>query len=73
MLVCAQFKPGPVFSPRFNNKPVKAVKFESTEPAAWAFWIDESQALLLAWDVDQNQYGHFRAFLIGVDDNGVVK
>jgi len=70
---CEEFKPGPVFRPKFNGKQVKTLGFDAAEPTAWAFWIDETRALLLAWEVDQNQYGHFRAFLIGVDDEGVIK
>ena len=73
MLACKKFKAGPVFSPHFNDKPIKEIKFDSTTPGAWAFWIDETHALLLVWDVDHNQYGHFRTFLLGVDDNGVIK
>lgn len=73
MVACDEFTAGPVFRPRFDKKAITEVKFDATHSAAWSFWIDATQALFLVWDVDHNQYGHFRTFLIGVDDQGVVK
>lgn len=68
---CSDFSEGRPFVPTFHGRPVQDVKFDPEKPAAWSFWISDRQVLMVAWEVDHNQYGHFRCFLMRLGANGV--
>jgi len=68
---CRDFKPGHPFAPKFHGTKVKEIKFDPTVAAAWSFWISDRQVMMMAWELDHNQYGHFRCFLMTVTDGGI--
>lgn len=68
---CDDFKPGRPFAPKFHGRKVKEIKLDPQEPGAWAFWISDYQVLMVAWELDHNQYGHFRCFMMTLNDDGV--
>lgn len=72
MKACRRFKAGRPLAPRFRGALAKEVKFDPDKPAVWSFWINDRQVMVLGWDVDHNQYGHFRALLLGLDDQGLI-
>ena len=69
---CGRFKKGRPFAPKFRGHKAKDQKFDPEKPASWVFWISDHQVMMLAWELDHNQYGHFRCFMIELDDQGVV-
>lgn len=73
MKACKKFKAGRPYQPKFRGGKLQEVKgFDPEKTSAWAFWVSTTQALLVVWDIDKNNYGHFRVFLVGVGDNGVI-
>lgn len=70
---CARYKKGHPFTPKIKGSSTRDVKFDPAVPCSWTFWISPHQVLLMMWDLDHNQYGHFRQFMIELDDHGVVK
>lgn len=73
MVACDKFQEGRPFRPKFNGKSVQEIDFDPEQSAAWSFWIKSDLVMMLVWDVDHNRYGHFRCFLLGLDDAGVVQ
>lgn len=69
---CRKFAAGRPFRPDFKGKVLNEVKFNPLEENAWIYWISDVMAMVMTWELDHNQYGHFRIFMIGVDDNGIV-
>jgi hypothetical protein len=72
MNACSTYAEGRPFQPKFNGKKLNEVKFDRTIDQAWAFWVNDTTVLILMWAVDHNDYGHFRVFMLGMDDNGVI-
>jgi len=72
MVACDKFKEGRPYRPAFHGKQINDIDFDPTQPSAWSFWVADNQALLLAWELDHNDYGHFRVFLLGFNDDGVI-
>ena len=72
MKACRKFAAGRPFRPDFKGKILNEIKFNHTEENAWIFWISDVTAMVVTWELDHNQYGHFRIFMIGVDDAGVI-
>ncbi|KKM18745.1 hypothetical protein LCGC14_1662600 [marine sediment metagenome] len=68
---CTEFKAGRPFAPRFHGHQAKEIKFDPEQPQAWSFWVSDQQVLLMAWELDHNQYGHFRCFIMTLTDDGV--
>lgn len=67
-----RFRAGPLYRPKFFDKPVKNIKFEPAEPAAWSFWFNATDCLMVTWTTDHNDYGVFDCYLLGVDDAGLM-
>lgn len=69
---CDQFAAGRPFQPKFSGKKLSEVKFDPKKNQAWSFWINDTDVLVLAWQVDHNDYGHFRTYMMALDDQGVI-
>jgi len=69
--VCEMFEPGKPFAPSFQGVPITEFEFDPTQPAAWSFWISSDQVMMIAWELDRDQYGHFRCFLMQITDDGI--
>jgi len=72
MKTCRKFAKGRPFRPDFKGKVLNEIKFNPLEENAWIFWISDVTAMTMTWELDHNQYGHFRCFMIGVDDDGLI-
>lgn len=70
---CKDHEAGHPFHPHFQDSPIDEIEFNPEEPGAWSFWIGEDQVLMLVWEIDHNLYGHFRIFMVELDDKGVVR
>jgi len=71
MSACGDFKAGRPFAPKFRGTKPQDLKFDPEKPAAWSFWISDHQVMMMAWELDHNQYGHFRCFMMSMTDDGV--
>ncbi len=69
---CSRFKKGHPFTPNVRGSKTRDVKFDPTKPGSWTFWLSSHQVLLMVWELDHNEYGHMRQFMIELDDDGVV-
>lgn len=58
--------------PTFRGKKAKLVSMEEG-PQSFVFACGDDQLLHLAWDVDREGYGFWRARLIGLEKNAPIK
>ena len=59
--------------PSFRGKKAKLIPMEEEESQSFVFALGEDQLLHLAWDVDREGYGFWRARLIGIEKNLPIK
>ena len=56
-------------APKIKVHGKEATVVEVDEPIAWVFFTSEDQFLILSWEVDHNEYGHWR-FQLGALKDG---